>query len=60
MRSFRAISLWGALLLATGGPAALALGSPLIAWRDPVYILAGFAGVVGMALLLVQPLLVGG
>lgn len=60
MRSVRAISLWGALLLATGGPAALALGSPLIAWRDPVYIVAGFAGVVGMALLLVQPLLVGG
>ena len=34
--------------------------SPLLAWRQPIYIAAGFAGVVGLALLLVQPLLSGG
>ncbi|MFW8595890.1 ferric reductase-like transmembrane domain-containing protein [Cribrihabitans neustonicus] len=34
--------------------------SPLLAWRQPVYIAAGFAGVIAMALLLVQPLLAGG
>jgi predicted ferric reductase len=41
-------------------PVAVAAASPLLAWRDPVYILAGFAGVIAMALLLVQPLLAGG
>lgn len=34
--------------------------SPLLAWRGPVYIAAGFAGIAAMALLLLQPLLVGG
>lgn len=34
--------------------------SPLLAWREPIYILAGFAGVVAMGLLLLQPLLAGG
>lgn len=34
--------------------------SPLLAWRDPIYIVAGFAGIVAMALLLVQPLLAAG
>lgn len=34
--------------------------SPLLAWRDPVYIAAGFAGVLAMAALLVQPLLAAG
>ena len=34
--------------------------SPLLAWRSPIYITAGFAGVVAMALLLLQPLLAGG
>ncbi|MEM7525667.1 MAG: ferric reductase-like transmembrane domain-containing protein [Pseudomonadota bacterium] len=34
--------------------------SPLLAWRQPIYIASGFAGVVAMALLFVQPLLAGG
>ncbi len=38
----------------------LAAMSPFLAWRQPVYILAGFAGVVAMGLLLVQPLLAAG
>ncbi len=41
-------------------PLGMAANSPLLAWRDPVYIVAGFAGVLAMALLLVQPLLAGG
>jgi predicted ferric reductase len=32
----------------------------LLAWRDPLYIAGGFAGVVALALMLVQPLLMGG
>ena len=34
--------------------------SPLLEWRDPVYIAAGFAGVLAMALMLLQPLLATG
>ncbi|MEM8852694.1 MAG: ferric reductase-like transmembrane domain-containing protein [Pseudomonadota bacterium] len=41
-------------------PIAVAAASPLLAWREPVYIAAGFAGVVAMAILLIQPLLAGG
>jgi predicted ferric reductase len=56
----RAVVIWVVLLLALAGPVLIALQSPLLAWRDPVYILAGFAGTVALALLLVQPLLVFG
>ncbi|MBO6561060.1 MAG: ferric reductase-like transmembrane domain-containing protein [Nisaea sp.] len=56
----RKILIWGALALAISVPVALAAMSPLLAWRGPVYIAAGFAGILAMALLLVQPLLVGG
>lgn len=41
-------------------PIAIAATSPLLAWRGPVYIAAGFAGVLAMGLLLLQPLLAGG
>ena len=34
--------------------------SPQLEWRHPVYIAAGFAGIIALALLLVQPLLIGG
>ena len=34
--------------------------SPLLAWRDPIYIVAGFAGIAAMVLLLIQPLLAAG
>jgi predicted ferric reductase len=52
--------LWPALAAAVGIPIAVAANSPQLAWRDPVYVAAGFAGVIAMALLLVQPLLVRG
>lgn len=56
----RRILIWAALAAALAAPIALAAASPLLAWRDPIYIAAGFAGVIGMALLLLQPLLIGG
>ncbi|WP_136658770.1 ferric reductase-like transmembrane domain-containing protein [Nitratireductor sp. XY-223] len=56
----RAFLIWAALAAAIAVPLAAAAASPLLAWRDPVYIAAGFAGVVAMALLLLQPLLAGG
>ena len=56
----RAVLIWAGLAAAVAGPLALAAASPLLAWRDPVYIAAGLAGVLAMALLLVQPLLAGG
>jgi predicted ferric reductase len=52
--------IWVALALAIGAPIALAAGSEQLAWRGPVYILAGFAGMIALALVLVQPLLIGG
>ncbi len=60
MRSARAALIWGALAIAICVPIAAAATSPLLAWRGPVYILAGFSGIVGLGLLLVQPLLIAG
>ena len=34
--------------------------SPLLQWRDPIYITGGLSGVAALALLLIQPLLAGG
>ena len=56
----RAVLIWGALCLAILIPIALAATSPQLAWRGPAYIAAGFAGVAGLGLLLIQPLLIGG
>ena len=60
MRSARATLIWAALAAAIGVPIAMAASSPLLEWRDPVYRLAGFAGIVALGLVLVQPLLIGG
>lgn len=56
----RAILIWTALAFAVAVPIIAASRSPLLAWRDLVYIAAGFAGVVAMTLMLVQPLLAAG
>ena len=55
----RAALIWTAVALAIAVPLALAAQSPLLAWRDPAYIAAGFAGIAGLALILLQPLLMG-
>lgn len=60
MRWAKAPLIWAVLAAAIGVPIALAALSPQLAWRDPVYIAAGFAGVIGLGLVLVQPLLIGG
>ena len=60
MASVRVVLIWAALVGAIAVPIAAAAASPLLAWRGPVYIVAGFAGVVAFALMLVQPLLIGG
>ncbi|KMK67558.1 ferric reductase-like transmembrane domain-containing protein [Puniceibacterium sp. IMCC21224] len=60
MRTDRAILRWFAFATAVFVPVVVALMSPLLAWREPVYIVAGFAGVIAMVLLLAQPLLIGG
>jgi predicted ferric reductase len=59
-RSARVTLIWAALALAIGVPIAAAAGSEQLAWRGPIYILAGFAGIVALGLVLVQPLLIGG
>ncbi len=56
----RSALIWSGFAIAIAVPLGVAASSPLLAWRDPVYVIAGFAGVVALALLLVQPLLVGG
>ncbi len=60
MGQLRRALIWAAYVSAVAVPIAAAAASPLLAWRQPVYIAAGFAGVVAMALLLTQPLLAGG
>jgi predicted ferric reductase len=59
-RSARAALVWVAFAAAVGVPIAAAAVSPLLAWRDPVYIIAGFAGIVALGVMLLQPLLIGG
>ncbi len=56
----RSVAIWAALAAALTVPVVIAATSPVLAWRDPVYIVGGLAGVVGLALLLLQPLLAGG
>jgi hypothetical protein len=60
MASPRAILAYAALALCLAVPVALAALSPQLAWRDPLYIAAGFSGILAFALMLAQPLLAGG
>lgn len=60
MDRVRAPLIWAAFVLSCVVPVVAAASSPLLQWRDTVYIAAGFAGILAMVLLLAQPLLVGG
>jgi predicted ferric reductase len=60
MRLAPAALIWVALAAAICVPLAAAAASPLLEWRGPVYILGGFAGIIALGILLVQPLLIGG
>jgi predicted ferric reductase len=52
--------IWLVLAALLAVPVALAATSPLLEWRQPVYIVAGFAGIVAFALMVLQPLLAAG
>ena len=56
----RVTLIWVALVASICVPLAAAATSPLLAWRNAVYILAGFAGIIALGFMLVQPLLIGG
>ena len=56
----RGALIWAALAAALAVPTVVAASSPLLAYRQWPYVIAGLAGVVALALLLVQPLLAGG
>jgi len=56
----RFILIWTAVAVSIAVPIAAAAVSPQLEWRHPVYIAAGFAGIVALGLLLVQPLAIGG
>ena len=48
----RAALIWAGVAAAICIPIAAAMASPLLAWRGPVYILAGLAGIVALGALL--------
>ncbi len=56
----RVILIWAAVAVVIAVPIAAAALSPQLEWRHPIYIAAGFAGIIALGLLLVQPLLIGG
>ena len=60
MRLARVTLIWAVLAAAILVPIAAAATSPQLEWRGPVYIVAGFAGIIALGLVLVQPLLIGG
>lgn len=60
MGGMRAALIYAGLGAAIVVPVALIAISPQLAWRDPVYISAGIAGAVALALVLVQPVLAAG
>src|SRR3954470_18776642 len=60
MKLAKATLIWAALAAVICLPIAFAAASPLLEWRGPVYILAGFAGIIALGLVLMHPLLIGG
>lgn len=57
---FRALLTWGGLLCLLLVPPSAAAFSPLTAWRDLIYIVAGLAGILALSLVVLQLLLIGG
>ena len=60
MRLARVTLIWALLAAAVFVPIAAAAASPLLEWRGPIYILAGFAGIIALGVTLFQPLLIAG
>lgn len=59
MTKQRSVLFWAGLAVVLGIPLFAAITSPLLQWRQPIYIVAGFAGVLALCLLFVQPLAIG-
>ncbi|MEM0949388.1 MAG: ferric reductase-like transmembrane domain-containing protein [Pseudomonadota bacterium] len=60
MPAARTFLIWFALICILAWPLVIAARSPLLAWREPVYIAASFAGIAALGLCVLQPLLAGG
>jgi len=60
MAWIRAALIWAAVAGSIVVSLAVAATSPLLAWRSPIYVVAAFAGVLALALVLLQPLLAAG
>ena len=56
-RRLYAGAVWSALCILMTVPVILAAFSPYLAYRNPAYLVGGFAGILCLALLLLQPLL---
>lgn len=59
MPSAKSLLIWTGLACVMVGPLVVSAMSPLLAWRDAIYIAASFAGVFAMTILVLQPLLGG-
>lgn len=55
----RAIVAWMLAAAIITVPIAVAAASPLQSYRDPIWVAGGMAGVVGLTLLFLQPVLIG-
>jgi len=60
LNRLRTIIVWVCAIAIALLPLVFAMMSPLLAWRSPIYIAAGFSGVIGLSLLFLQPILAGG
>lgn len=56
----RALLIWGTVLALMAVPVALAATSPLLSYRGAAYIVGGFAGIICLSLMVLQPLLAAG
>jgi len=54
------VLIYSALAFLAVIPIGIAAMSPLLAWREPIYIVAGFAGIIAITLMLLQPVLAAG
>lgn len=60
MNRLRTIVIWIAAVAIAVAPIVAATTSPLLAWRSPIYTVAGLSGVIALSLLFLQPMLANG
>ena len=59
-RRLRIFLTWATVAAIMGAPVLIAAASPYLAYRNAAYIIGGFAGIIALALLVIQPLLAAG